>query len=200
MARGGRRWGAGRPGWRRRCEDFLQLDIRQMHRVGRLNPGSYGWEWISSSASSASVCINVDDTGVTLTYTLATIGGNLVHTSIAIALEQTPCNFGGGREWFKCPACRRRCAIVYGITSDGYFACRRCLVLAYSSESEDLICRLWRKQYKLERRLGDSAEKPKWMRFRTFDRIVKQIHEIEKAKRAAFIIGTHALRSTVADF
>jgi hypothetical protein len=39
------------------------------------------------------------------------------------------------------------------------------------SEAEDLSGRLWRKEAKLERRLGPDGERPKGMHRRTFERI-----------------------------
>jgi hypothetical protein len=48
-----------------------------------------------------------------------------------VRIERTPCNLGGSRHWFICPAvgCGRRAAILYG---GGNFACRRCHQLAYA--------------------------------------------------------------------
>jgi hypothetical protein len=91
-----------------------------------------------------------------------------------------------------CNWCRRR-AIIYGVSGDGYFACRRCLRLGYSSEAEDTIDRLWRRQYKLEARLGAECQKPKWMRMRTYARICAGIDAIEDMKDYAFCVGAVAL-------
>jgi hypothetical protein len=84
--------------------------------------------------------------------------------------------------WFGCPWCGRRCAIIYGVSGDGYFGCRRCLRLGYSSEAESPMDRLWRQQRKLEDRLGDNYRRPKWMRMRTYERIWAKIDEIEERK------------------
>jgi hypothetical protein len=45
MGTGGSRYGAGRPGWRRKCEHYLRFDVRNLHRVTRLRPGRLGWQW-----------------------------------------------------------------------------------------------------------------------------------------------------------
>ena len=47
-----------------------------------------------------------------------------------VRIVRTPCNLGGLRAWFICPAvgCGRRVAILYG---GSIFACRRCYQLAY---------------------------------------------------------------------
>ena len=52
--------------------------------------------------------------------------------------SHTNCHFGGARHWLRCKWCGRRCAIVYGLSGDGYFACRRCLRLGYGSEAEKI--------------------------------------------------------------
>ena len=51
-----------------------------------------------------------------------------------LALEWTPCNFGGERPWFICPGegCGRRVAILYGPTLP--LLCRQCRGLVYASQ------------------------------------------------------------------
>lgn len=48
--------------------------------------------------------------------------------------------------------------------------------------------RLWRKQRKLQAKLGEYGDKPKNMRWRTHERIHLQIAEVEKRKDAAFCL------------
>jgi hypothetical protein len=79
--------------------------------------------------------------------------------------------------------------MIYGVSGDGYFECRCCLKLANSSEVEDSTSRLWRKQRKLEGRLIDDYQKPRWMRLRTYERIWAQIDEIEERKDMACLQG-----------
>jgi hypothetical protein len=110
-----------------------------------------------------------------------------------VALEWAPCRYGGSRAWFRCPWCPRRCAILYGLSGDGYFACRRCLRLAYASEAEDTMGRLWRKKRKLEARLIDGELKPKGMRWRTFERIHAKIDATDEALDAAWLAGCAGL-------
>jgi hypothetical protein len=89
----------------------------------------------------------------------------------------TPRNLGGWRDWFLCPAvgCGRHVAILYG---GGIFACRHCFQLAYASSHEDAIGRATRRADRLRARLGwepgilnGGGEKPKWMHWRTFERL-----------------------------
>jgi hypothetical protein len=53
--------------------------------------------------------------------------------------------------------------------------------------------RLWRQERKLESRLDDDWQKPKWMRWRTYERIRAQLGAVEEAKEIEFIIGAARL-------
>ena len=79
-----------------------------------------------------------------------------------------------------CPAagCGRRVAILY---SGGIFACRRCHRLAYASSREDVFGRSTGRAETLRARLGwdrgilnGEGGKPKWMRWRTFERLTAE--------------------------
>ncbi len=70
-----------------------------------------------------------------------------------VRLDWTPCNFGGRRAWFLCPAmgCEKRVAILY---SGSIFAFRHCYQLAYPSQREPTYDRVARKADKIRERLG----------------------------------------------
>ena len=70
-----------------------------------------------------------------------------------VRIVRTPCNLGGSRAWFVCPAvgCGRRVATLYG---GGIFACRHCCQLAYASSREDAGGRATRRADRLRARLG----------------------------------------------
>jgi hypothetical protein len=194
MGTGGSRYGAGRPGWRRKCEHLLSLDVRQLHRRRLLRPGSsFGWYWSRGGEPSGNVSVRIDHEGLTLDYQWTPSSREPVGRRTTFLISQTNCHFGGIRNWLRCKWCGRRCAVIYGVSGDGYFACRRCLKLGYSGESEDLLGRLWRKQHKLEARLGEDCQKPKWMRMRTYERIWTQINEVEEMKDHAFCLGAMAI-------
>jgi len=53
--------------------------------------------------------------------------------------------------------------------------------LAYASEAESRIDRINWKFHKLQAKLGDDGEKPKWMRWRTFDRVCAQLEAADQA-------------------
>ena len=53
--------------------------------------------------------------------------------------------------------------------------------LAYASEAESRIDRINRKFHKLEAKLGEDGEKPKCMRWGTFERICEQLEAADQA-------------------
>lgn len=94
----------------------------------------------------------------------------------SVPLVATPCRFGGRRWWVICPATGRRAVNLYLPNGGRRFLSRAAYSLAYQSQRETVTGRAWRTIRKLERRLGsapgtppDAMEKPKWMRWRTFD-------------------------------
>ena len=65
--------------------------------------------------------------------------------------------------------------------------------MAYASEAEAPIDRLWRKQSKLEAKLTGDGDKPTRMHQRTFDRLCKRIGDIEEQRDTLFAIGAARL-------
>jgi hypothetical protein len=176
MGTGGMRTGAGRPGWKRKAEQSLAFDVRQVARKGMLRPGAFAWHWTSNYGEKVgSVGVRVTDDAQRM-----------------IRINRTPCNYGGSRPWLLCPSCGRRCAVVYFGAPGGRYACRRCSRVAYLSQCEDETGRLWRKQRKIECKLAGGAsewngwQKPKGMHQQTFDRLRHRIGEIEMRKDDLF--------------
>lgn len=182
MGTGGSRWGAGRPGWRRKCEQVLSLDIRRLSKRGHLQPGTYSsqsWSW--NGAPCGSISTAATSSALQLSYSRTRDEEEPRRYCYDVPLERTRCHFGGSRLWFRCPWCTRRCAVIYGLSSDGYFACRSCLRLGYSSECEGVIDRLNRRMRKFEARLDYGEVKPKWMRWRTFEHICEEMERLDAA-------------------
>lgn len=179
MGKGGYRSGAGRPAQYRKTSNFRHMDVRRLQRDGLLKDGmAYGWTWKDDSGNeTASISVRIEGGGVRLMYR---IGGEH-DVSEHVRLIETACNYGGGRMWFVCPYCGRRCALVY---IGRQVACRKCLKLRYPSQSDDDTDALWRKQRKLEAKLGgaDYWRKPKGMHQTTFDRIRREIIELESKR------------------
>lgn len=92
-----------------------------------------------------------------------------------IRLEWTPCHFGGSRGWFLCPACKRRCALVYWIFDR--WGCRTCQQLTYYSSQGSPWVRSVRRANRVRNRLVISegrAWRPKGMHWRTFMCLVEE--------------------------
>lgn len=181
--RGGWRYRAGRTGWRRKCEHKLRFDIRVLHRKGRLAAGQYySWYWSRDEERVATISVTTFPGAVELEYTWTPHGYDPRHIRCRVELVRRACRFGGERTWFLCPDCGRMCAVLFGVSRHGNFACRVCQRLAYASEAESPIDRCWRAQRKLEAKLTEDGERPKGMRRGTFERINERWAAIEERK------------------
>ena len=172
--------GSGRPGWRPVGEEMLRVDVRKLHREGWLRPGlsfSLNWTWNGEPWGSISIATSADS--IRLMY--GTKDGEQMDE--LVALDRTPCHYGGSRTWFLCPRCGRRVGVLFG---GKRFLCRYCHGVAYAVENEDAMSRLLRRSDKLRERIKARAGtaypvmfKPKHMHQRTFDIIRWKIHELE---------------------
>jgi hypothetical protein len=116
-------------------EDSMSLDIRRLGRAGALAPGrSCIWQWTVNDRVQSSIRIEAEAWQVTLAYSYTPRDRPAEAIWPIVALETTPCTLGGARPWFRCPACARRVAVIYGL--ERLFACRRCKGLAYASQAE----------------------------------------------------------------
>ncbi|PUB10522.1 hypothetical protein DFP92_11843 [Yoonia sediminilitoris] len=98
----------------------------------------------------------------------------------------TSSNFGGRRQWFLCPSCDRRCAIIYCHPKTLKMGCRVCLKGRYASEYMSPQGRRLHAAFAVRRRLGQKKGgigppfplKPKGMHWRTYQAIrVAALHE-----------------------
>ncbi len=161
--------------------DYRSIDVRRWQRDGLLVPHqSFSWQWSRDGKTVASIDVRTEPGRVILTYRHRSRGEDWTDKSYPVYLEWTPCNFGGERAWFRCPAmgCGRRVAILY---AGDIFACRRCYQLAYSSQREAVHDRAARRADKIRDRLGwepgilnGNGWKPKGMHWRTFERLTAQ--------------------------
>lgn len=184
MAKGGSRFGAGRPGWRGKVEHCRSIDIRRFQREDMLRPGSWSWVWRDAYSGEVASSIGVIGEAMHLTLSYTTEGASIKDR---IDITRTPCKLGGARAWFHCPQCRARVAKLH--LRGGRFACRTCQRLAYTSQSEDLLGRLWRKQAKIEAQLGQDWLRPKHMHHRTHERLRRRLWDLEAARDEAFALA-----------
>jgi len=126
----------------------------------------------------------------------------------AVALDWTPCGFGGKRAWWRCPVvgCGRRVAVLHG---GRVFACRQCNHLAYASQREADDDRATRRADKLRNRLGwvpgilhGDGDKPKGMHWRTYWRLYGQhnVHVNAALAGMAVKLGLLGERLDMIDF
>jgi hypothetical protein len=175
MARGGIRYGAGRPRERRTVEGAIALNIRQIQERGNLLPGrGFTSTWTRDGQNIASIRIAVDEWSLTLDFVA---DGHPVEQQIM--RDQTQCHFGGQREWLICPRCGGRRATLY--YAHRRFACRSCLNLAYRSQQLDIVDRSWKKQRKIEARMGGENAwlKPKGMHESTWQALRAKLSACE---------------------
>jgi endogenous inhibitor of DNA gyrase (YacG/DUF329 family) len=184
MGKGGSRPGAGRPAQYRKTLNFWHIDVRRLQRDDLLKEGMvYGWLWRDKNAEElASINVQIVNGAVRFSYRT----GSDYDVKVLVGLTETACNYGGLRKWFICPYCSQRCALLY---LGRQVACRKCLKLKYPSQSDDQMDASWRRQYKLEEKLGGRGRwrKPKGMHQSTFDSIRMKILE-EDLRREVLLV------------
>lgn len=108
---------SGNHGGKNCTDDYRALDVRSIKRAGRLTPGqSFGWSWTSNGKAIATINMQTDTDSVRLNYRQRAHGGEWQDMDYPVRLAYTPCNLGGHRVWWQCPAagCWRRVVVLYG--------------------------------------------------------------------------------------
>lgn len=95
-----------------------------------------------------------------------------------VRLLRTPQPLGGSRWWFECPQSFRKTMKLYLPFGGCRFYSRQAYRLGYASQREDAMGRAQRQAMRIFRRLEGEGNwrdgpppKPKWMRWRTYDRL-----------------------------
>ena len=177
-------FGSGRKGSKRLTTHMLSMDIRTLARRGLLNPGYFSLTWKRSDGQeTGNIGIKAETDRLHLSYKYRHPEEEWLPIEAVVEFDWTPCHFGGRRPWFRCPSCGRQCAIIYG---GKYFSCRSCHNLAFPSENENPIDRLYRKAWKLREILEAPRDltrpilhKPRGMHWLTFERLTNKAHELE---------------------
>lgn len=167
---------------RRTTDYFHRLDICTLRKRGYLRAGSwFTVRWIRGGEERGAIQGYASEHSVVLTYRHGThSSGYWKDQEYPICLDRTPCNYGGERVWFLCPApgCGRRVSVLYG---GGIFACRHCHHLAYESQRETPYDRALRRSQAVRIKLGGSGSltedfplKPKGMHSLTYWRYVRE--------------------------
>lgn len=193
-------YGSGRQGGRPTVGDGLTLDLSKLLRDRLLRPGqSYGgsivWSYVGSGERVGSVgyqAVMGQERGqLRLYYTTTRWSGEKHASDYWVELATTPQPFGGRRWWFVCPKTGQHAAKLHLPPGALTFACRRAYRLGYKSQRETPRDRALGRAFKLRHRLGDHGgigggiDKPKGMRWATFER------EMDKVDAAEEIVTAH---------
>jgi hypothetical protein len=195
-------FGSGRYGSAPVIEDGLRLDIDKFRRDGLIGPGIYrrgSLEWTETytgrkvSSIGYEARINDEEGSLRLIYTTTRhVTGEKISSDYVVRLETVPQPFGGRRWFFVCPHLGVRVSKLYLPPGSTRFLSRRAYRhIAYQSQRAAPHDRALNLAFKLRRRLGshgaigDWIEKPKWMRWPTFER------QLERIKRAEAVIDAH---------
>jgi hypothetical protein len=182
---------AGRP----TVESALVLDLNHLFRKGIVKPngtssGSIVWTDASNGRENARIGYEAhmgEEAGrLRLRYsTTNRSSGETTHHDYQVEMVTTIQPLGGRRWWWICPRRGDLVAKLYLPTRGGIFASRRAHRLAYRSQRQSPYDRAISRAFKLRHRLGahgglgDAINKPKGMRWATFDRKLDQIEAAE---------------------
>ena len=185
---------------KRTVESCRSIDVVDWHRRGYFrSPQSFSRSWTRNGEKVASIGVETERLSVTLRYQNRSYGKDWTDVEQRVAIEWTPCRFGGERPWFICSVstngsyCGRQVVKLYG--AGQLFACRHCYRLACASQQESAHHRDLRKAQKIRMRLGGSAnmlesfpEKPKGMHWRTYERFCR-VHGAAQARSVIGLMG-----------
>jgi len=191
-------FGSGRDGWKRKAGHCHSLDINKLNRDGCLADGFFGsLEWSRDGRSIASIGLRSNGRSVTLHYRQTPNDGEPENIEMRVFLDRTSCHYGKTRPWFMCPGivngrhCGRRVGKLF--LAGRYFLCRHCQNLAYNSQSETALDRMYRKRDKLRMSFGAEPgcfghipPRPKGMWHRTYQRRREKIFQTDMITDIAF--------------
>ena len=172
-----------------------------MLHVRALQPGCQtagGWRWTHDGKETARIgyraMLGEVSGTLELDYT-ATVGGERRAITCALTLESLPCHYGGRRWCVCCPYTHRRAWKLYKWAGVEWF-CHRDAVKprpTYASQRRSGSDRIIAQRWAIRRKLGDDFSdlfgepiKPKWVRWRTFERYAARDAELESREWEAF--------------
>ncbi|MBX2997782.1 MAG: hypothetical protein KF893_04675 [Caldilineaceae bacterium] len=179
-------------------EDYLALSINSARRIfgglDRLTAGFMQWHMGKQQIGEIGLTV-LPGRGVRLDYK-----HNGEPITELIQLAHTEQRLGGYRAWWLCPACGRRCGVLYG---GRRFLCRLCYRLPYPVQMagnpmlESIDGRLYRLRRKLKATdrsiVGAPPPRPKGMHWRTYDRLFDGWVELQRLRNMALAIEVSGL-------
>ncbi len=188
-------YGSGNHGGKPSVEDGLKLDLHHLIRQGSFRrgatvTGSLAWTDGYTGEQRASIGYEAhmgDERGwVRLRYTTTSHWtGQQTQHDYTVELTTTPQPFGGRRWWWVCPRRRDLVAKLYMPSGGTTFASRKAHRLAYRCQRQSPYDRAISQGFKHRQRLGakggigDPIDRPKGMRWATFDRKMEQVEAAE---------------------
>jgi hypothetical protein len=187
--------GSGNYGGRPTVEDALKLDLHHLIRTGSFRQGarvtgSLTWTNTYTGEQRASIGYEAhmgDESGsVCLRYTTTNHrSGQQTQHDYQVQLTTTPQPLGGRRWWWVCPRRGDLVSKLYKPAGGALFASRKAHRLAYRCQRQSPYDRAISQAFKRRQRLGaeggigDPIDKPKGMRWATFDRKMEQVEAAE---------------------
>ena len=173
-------------------EGCRSVDVLHWNRLGYFQSTRwFSWVWERDGERVASINVETQRHSAVLKYRIRSFDGEWSNVEQHVAIDWTPCRFGGERPWFWCSVhsggryCGRRVTKLYG--GGRLFACRHCYRLAYASQQESVHQRGLLKSQKMRMRLGGSPsmldefpDKPKGMHWRTYERLCRSHDDAEE--------------------
>ena len=187
-------FGSGRRSDKPKIEECNSIDANQLNRSGCLKSGWCGTTtWSRNGVKTSSIIMRASTESLQLSYSTKQFG--TVYQSVTI--NRIPCRFGGSRAYFRCE-CNKRVVKLYA--AGNHFRCRHCYHLSYSSKNESQWDRALRQRNKQRRRLSGNngleaytAQKPKGMWWRTYQRLQERAYEAEQRSDDEFIVMARRL-------
>ncbi|MBD3272982.1 hypothetical protein GF385_01365 [Candidatus Dependentiae bacterium] len=157
------------------CSNFTEIDSFMFFKNGY-------WRAFSLPKINLTIIPNKD-------YFFEVFYGKEKKHFYKIPFERQKCNYGGYRYYFHCPLCDKRMRKLY--FTNGAFLCRKCLNLGYYSQIKIPSRRYWSMQDKIEKKLeergGSISEKPKYMKWSKFKKMVSRYYDYKKKSHDAAI-------------
>ncbi len=172
-----------RPGKKGTVDAERCLDIRYLKQHGLLQSGYHfiSWKWGGRPSGNAAIQIVAGESMTVVCKWRNDSSEEWQPMERTVKFAHTACAYGGSRQWFVCPLCSRRVAVL--ALDCPQVACRHCLNLTYASCNEDLIGRSWRKRNKYKAKMGGDDKylslKPKGMHWRTWQRLLQKYYDAE---------------------
>ena len=176
------------------CEANKRIDLRFLKKQGWLGPDQrYGLRWSYGDEPSGNINYWAYASHLKLEYRSRNDGHDeWQEVEQHVSFDFMPLDFGGQRQWFRCPRCHGRCLVLY---VGARFYCRKCYRLKYQSQSEDPAQRAITRAQATRKRLGGFEgidhpfpNKPKGMHWKTYNRLA-QANDDATIRWDAMMIG-----------